>query len=69
MKKTTPALLDNRDTPKYYLIKIRNNLKDTTEIKFSNREAANIQYNQIRSAGIWSGSWIETIELTEHAIN
>ena len=69
MKKTTPALLDNRDTPKYYLIKIKNNLKDTTEIKFSNREAATAQYNQIRNAGIWSNSWIDTIEFSEHAIN
>jgi hypothetical protein len=69
MKKTTPALLDNRDTPKYYLIKIKNNLKDTTEIKFSNRQAAHTYYNQIRSAGIWSDSWLETIELTEHTID
>lgn len=68
MKKITPALLDNKDVPKYWLVKIRTTRGDTTEMKFSNKEAANAQYNQIRSAGVWTGAWIDSIELSDHLL-
>ena len=65
MKKTKPALLDNGQQPKTYVIKISLSGGDWAELRFSMKEIATGEYNRIRSSGIYGGLWIKNIEFGE----
>jgi len=60
-----PRLLTDPEQPKTYEIKIGLPRGNWAEMRFSQKELAQAEYNRIKSASIFGGQWIERIELNE----
>jgi hypothetical protein len=62
-KKIKPALLDNVSSSRIWRVAITTNNGHWARLDFSDRSAAELEYNRIRSASIFAQSWIHTITL------
>ena len=63
--KLKPALLENTSIQKVYIIKIDLSNGRWAKLQFSEKEFAVIEYNRIRSLGIYCSAWVNSIILEE----
>jgi len=62
-KKIKPALLDNVSSSRIWRVAITTNNGHWANLEFSDRAAAEMEYNRIRGASIFAQSWVRTITL------
>jgi hypothetical protein len=60
-----PRLLTDTEQPKVYEIKIGLPRGNWAEMRFSQKDVAQAEFNRIKSASIFGGQWIQSIELNE----
>ena len=62
-KKIKPAILDNETPKRIWRVSITTSNGHWARLDFSDRAAADLEYNRIRSASIFAQSWVKTIVL------
>lgn len=56
-----------KDLPIYNII-IETNSGDFVRLGFTNKQMSETEFNRIKAGGIYAGSWIKRIELSEDAL-
>jgi len=60
-KKTKPALLDNATKPRTWRVSITTSNGHWARLDFSDRAAAEMEYNRIHGSSVFAQSWVKTI--------
>lgn len=63
--KLTAVLLSDETKPSYWTVRISFSRNNWAELRFSQKAPALEEFNRIKAAGIYTGQWVEKVEIDE----